>query len=98
MTLEELKAEAKKHGYKLTKEYKYEKLAPCTCGAKSPILSWNMEHKENFYRCRKCTFRANGAKTKYEARIKWNECVARVKALEYITSDIDTLIDTREGD
>ena len=34
MTLEELRAEAKKHGYKLIKDTPYVRLAPCVCGHK----------------------------------------------------------------
>ena len=104
MTLEELKAEAAKHGYKLTKEYKYEKLTPCTCGNKRIVAKMfydrvNGKIKTSYcHKCSKCGFVSEGAKTKYEAKAKWNECVARIKALEYITADIDTLIDTREGD
>jgi hypothetical protein len=96
MTLEELKAEAKKHGYKLTKEYKYIKLHSCICGNKHPTLEWDIAQKQRYYTCRKCKFRANGAKSKYEAIAKWNEFVEQVQALEYITSDIDTLIDARK--
>ena len=96
MTLEELKAEAKKHGYKLTKEYPYIRLAPCICGSKNRTLWYDYVEHKHFYGCNKCDFRTDGARTKHEAKLKWNECVERVKALEYITSDIDTMIDARE--
>ena len=97
MTLEELKAEAKKHGYKLTKEYPYIKLSPCVCGHKkiSAPMIYGGTKIPYFHRCNKCGFSSEPAKTKHEAKIKWNEIVERVKALEYVTADIDTLIDTR---
>ena len=98
MTLEELKAEAKKHGYKLTKEYPYIPLAPCVCGRRGGNMGFNWGNKAEYYyhKCYHCGFASQGAKTKHEAKLKWNECVERVKALEYITSDIDTLIDARK--
>lgn len=81
MTLEELKSEAKKHGYKLIKERPYIRLAHCVCGHKS-IGTWftyggepTMYHHE----CYKCGFTSEPAPTKYEARQKWNECVANAR-------------------
>lgn len=79
MTLEDLKAEAKKHGYKLTKEYPYISLLPCICGNKhisSPMV-YGPTKTPYFHRCGKCGFASEQAKTKYEARQKWNECVSR---------------------
>lgn len=98
MTLEELKAEAKKHGYKLVKERPYIRMSACVCGHKN-IAHWikfGGVSEPYFHQCRKCGLTSDPAKTKYEAKLKWNECVERVKALEYITSDIDTLIDARK--
>ena len=95
MTLEELRTEAKKHGYKLTKEYPYVRMIPCVCGSKSQTL-WGAPGHMHYYQCKKCGFSTGLVKTKYEAKLKWNECVKRVKALEYITSDIDTMIDARK--
>lgn len=96
MTLEELRTEAKKHGYKLTKEYKYISLLPCVCGHKTQRIGWTSSKTPYRYKCYKCGFASEPAKTKYEAKLKWNECVERVKALEYITADIDTLVDARK--
>lgn len=80
MTLEELKAEAKKHGYKLTKEYKYEKLEPCPCGNKRIVASMLCDTViPYFHRCNKCGFASEPARTKYEARHKWNELVENAK-------------------
>ena len=79
MTLEELKAEAKKHGYKLTKDYPYIKLAPCVCGHKSQHISWTSGKTPYYYKCYKCGLTAQFAKTKYEAKLKWNECVENAR-------------------
>lgn len=96
MTLEELKAEAKKQGYKLTKEYVPIRFKPCICGQGYAVKDFKQNPHAYFYRCSRCGFRAPEARTQREAKIKWNEFVERVKALEYITSDIDTLIDARK--
>ena len=69
-------------------------LSPCVCGHMGCGLYYKAEHY--YHKCFKCSFASEPAKTKYEAKLKWNECVERVKALEYITSDIDTLIDARK--
>ncbi len=82
MTLEELKAEAKKHGYKLTKEYPYISLAPCVCGHKrisAPMFYGIKTEAPYFHRCNKCGFASESAKTKYEAKLKWNECVENAR-------------------
>ena len=79
MTLEELKAEAKKHGYKLTKEYPYIKLAPCVCGHKGCGLyfNWGNKNEHYYHKCYRCGFASDGARTKHEAKLKWNECVSK---------------------
>ena len=81
MTLEELKAEAKKHGYKLTKEYPYIKLSPCVCGHKkiSAPMIYGGTKIPYFHRCNKCGFSSEPAKTKHEAKLKWNECVENAR-------------------
>lgn len=79
MTLEELKAEAKKHGYKLTKERPYIRLSHCICGHKS-ISQWIHFNGGGYsFGCRKCDFESPPCKTKYEARLKWNECVENAR-------------------
>lgn len=85
MTLEELKAEAKKHGYKLTKEYPYISLAPCVCGHKvngSYLIYGTKDGTSYFHKCYRCGFASEPAKTKYEAKLKWNECVENAKKEE----------------
>jgi hypothetical protein len=74
MTLEELKVEAKKHGYKLTKEYPYIRLVPCICGCNRRTMWFGFDNTY-VYRCNKCGFEGEKAKTKNEAKLKWNECV-----------------------
>lgn len=89
MTLEELKAEAKKHGYKLAKERPYIRMSTCICGHKN-IAHWIDCSEETstpyFHECRKCGLTSEPAKTKYEAKLKWNECVenARKEQCEYV--------------
>lgn len=81
MTLEELKAEAKKHGYKLTKEYPYIRMSACVCGHKN-IAHWikfGGVPTPYFHQCRKCGLTSEPAKTKYEAKLKWNECVENAR-------------------
>lgn len=81
MTLEELKAEAKKHGYKLTKEYPNTTLKPCICGSNRYMRMLGTHTK--YYKCIKCGFKADEAKYLYEAKLKWNECVANAKKEEH---------------
>lgn len=73
MTLEELKAEAKVHGYRLVKIQPHIKLMPCKCGRKL-IDTW-CGPDGIFYKCPKCEHRGEVGKTDREARIQWNESV-----------------------
>ena len=78
MTLEELKAEAKKHGYKLVKEYVPIKFEPCVCGKKGTAVKHiRLNPHEYYYKCNRCWFSADGARTQREAKLKWNECVSK---------------------
>ena len=83
MTLDELRAEAKKHGYKLTREYPYIRMAPCVCGHKNigSYSKWSNDRATApyFHKCYRCGFASESAKTKYEAKLKWNECVSKFK-------------------
>lgn len=81
MTLEELKAEAKKHGYKLTKEYPYVRFSPCVCGRTRRTMWFGQGHTY-YYKCVACGFRTEPMKTKHEAKLKWNECVENAKLKE----------------
>ena len=84
MTLEELRAEAKKHGYKLTKEYPYVRLSPCVCGHKriGSYMIYGGSKTPYFHKCYQCGFASEEARTKHEAKLKWNECVENAKFKE----------------
>ena len=77
MTLDELKREAKSHGYKLIPIVTYVKLAPCKCGRKRGAKQWFCTDGSGvtFYKCDYCGLEALGAKTEREARINWNKIV-----------------------
>jgi hypothetical protein len=82
LTLDELKREAKSHGYKLIPIVPYVKLEPCKCGRKRGAKQWFCTDGSNvtFYRCDYCGLEAPGAKTEREARINWNKMVAEVES------------------
>lgn len=76
MTLEELKIEAKKHGYRVIKDTSYISMLPCICGNKAISYGSNyISPTPYFHKCHKCGFKSQPTKTKYEARAKWNESV-----------------------
>lgn len=76
MTLEELKIEAKKYGYRVIKDTPYISMLPCICGNKAISYGSNyISPTPYFHKCRKCGFKSQPAKTKYETRAKWNESV-----------------------
>lgn len=76
MTFEELKAEAKRQGYKLMKKQENVsvRLLPCTCGVKRPT-KWYVIGDDNVgecYKCDKCGKRGKTGKNTREAKINWN--------------------------
>lgn len=71
MTIEEIKAEAKKHGYTLIKINKYEKLAPCKCGRKH-LTRWIKFEGGIQFECPICGATAPVGKNEREARHNWN--------------------------
>lgn len=75
MTLEELKVEAEKLGYTLTKKIKYEKIEPCICGCKRVNHILTFTPRGSYYRCSKCGLKGETANTQYQARINWNNKV-----------------------
>lgn len=80
MTLDELKIEAGKLGYKLVKNQPHIKLLPCTCGRKR-VREWydvgfNVSDRY-FYVCPRCEKKSSSAKTRREARIAWNEMIEK---------------------
>ena len=75
MTLEELKIEAEKYGYILTKKRKpLPKLLPCNCGRKRIDL-WYQTPRGYVYKCPICGRKGIGGLTKQEARENWNKKV-----------------------
>lgn len=70
MTLEELKAEAKKMGYKLVKDSPYERWNACTCGHNRRTL-WTTPNGYR-YVCNKCGRSVEG-RTQREAKKNWNK-------------------------
>lgn len=76
MTIEELKKEANKLGYNLTKKITYEKLEPCVCGEKRRIYQEiSLSPKGKYYCCSKCGFKGDSANSWYKARENWNRKV-----------------------
>ena len=74
MTLEELKAEAKKMGYKLIKDSPYERFLPCTCGCnkrESRFIPLSYHRGIVRYVCKKCGKAAEGVDEK-DAKHNWN--------------------------
>lgn len=74
MTLDELKVEAKKQGYRLTKIPERIVMLPCpVCGSKR-LHQW-FGPLGTFRKCFNCYFRGDSARTDNEAKKKWNEAV-----------------------
>ena len=73
MTYEELKAEAKRQGYKLIKDRPYVKFEPCTCGCNRRTTHYHYicGIRSVVYECNKCGKEAEGASER-EAKLNWN--------------------------
>ena len=81
MTLNELKVEAKKQGYRLTKIPERIIMLPCPiCGSKR-TAQW-FGPFGTFRKCYDCDFRGDSAKTYNEAKKKWNEAIIEYKGKE----------------
>ena len=80
MTLDELKAEAKMHGYKLIKDNPKPKLLRCTCGKKD-IGRWTRPSENDLcdyqwkMECRVCGKRSEWADSERKAIEMWNEMI-----------------------
>ena len=74
MTLDELKAEAKRQGYKLVKNTKLPKILPCVCGT-YPIEIHSRSLKKYCYECGKCLKPSLWGNTKLEGIENWNRMV-----------------------
>lgn len=72
MTVEELKAEADKLGYRLIKKPMYIKILPCVCGCKIHKYWHNAKTNESGVGCPKCE-RIIWGKDETEAKMNWNE-------------------------
>lgn len=82
MTYEELKLEAEKQGYTLTKKITYEKIKPCICGNKriySGIDEFTFFKGKfgRFYYCSKSRRKGEIAKYLYQAKRNWNEMIEK---------------------
>lgn len=77
MTLEELKTEADKLGYRLVKKPERITMLPCpVCGSKNTSEWYAMEFGRYIFRkCNGCHFRGDYEKTPTKAKKKWNEAV-----------------------
>ena len=81
MTFEELKAEASRQGYSLTKKITYEPLKKCVCG-KYPQQEININPNGKYYYCKHCGLVGDIAKSLYQARANWNKFVEQVKNID----------------
>ena len=75
MTLDELKVEAEKHGYKLIKKQESVKLLPCTCGC-NRRAEW-VYGRQVFYSCNRCGKKSPCSNTKIGAKRAWNEMIEK---------------------
>jgi hypothetical protein len=79
MTLENLKIEADKLGYKLVKKTTREPLLPCTCGVNSRSMWFcTNEGKKVFYVCNGCGKKVYG-KNQTDLRRNWNKTIKEVQ-------------------
>lgn len=74
MTLDELKAEAKRQGYKLIKDNHMPKFSLCICGSKHQAELSN-SRGQYCYECWKCGRSSAWGDTRYEAIENWNRMV-----------------------
>jgi hypothetical protein len=76
MTYEELKLEAEKQGYTLTKKITYEKMQKCICG-KYPYQEISIKPKGKYFRCANCGFKSEICRWNYQAIANWNKAVEK---------------------
>lgn len=75
MTINELRIEAEKLGYTLTKKIVYVKLKPCKCGYNRPTQEITINPKGSYFYCPKCGLKTQIGKHNYQARENWNKAV-----------------------
>ena len=72
MTLEELKAEAEKHGYMLTKKQPYTSFPTCSCNKRKGLPRYTTVGGY-FYECPICKKRSKPARLVRDAKANWND-------------------------
>lgn len=81
MTIEELKAEVKRHGYSLIKKQPYIALKKCPKCGKKPLIWFRSIDNKKKYMCDcdlcDCDRIIEWQKTERRARIVWNEAIER---------------------
>lgn len=81
MTLEELKIEANKLGYKLIKNNPMPKLKPCVCGCKQRT-EWSCHNPDGVrLECVKCGLSTPVVKTRREAINSWNDLIGHIETV-----------------
>lgn len=78
MTLEELRKEAKKLGYKLVKDTPKIEFVPCVCGA-NRRHRWVRAGGSMGFECQKCGRKSPFGKTEQEARLLWNQMIEELQ-------------------
>lgn len=78
MTFEELKAEASRQGYVLTKKINYERIQKSLCG-RHPQQEISIKPNGKYYYCKYCGLVGDIAKTLYQAKSNWNKAVEQAK-------------------
>lgn len=86
MTLEELRSEAKKQGYKLCKAQIHEKLLPCKCGYKRPQNKekyiWSTDTTTYYFQCPKCGKSSIPRENGRLAKAEWNQMINMENSLK----------------
>lgn len=77
MTLDELKAEVDKLGYKLIKKSVRIKMLPCICGCDKRTEWFDSSKRQTFYSCDGCGKKSPLAKTVNAAKQAWNEMIEK---------------------
>lgn len=92
MTYEELKLEAEKQGYTLTKKITYEKMQKCICG-KYPYQEISIRPKGKYFRCANCGLKSEIGRWNYQAIANWNKAVeiARIVTIDGYSYNINEI-------
>lgn len=82
MTLEELKAEADKLGYRLSKKSERVKFLPCVCGCNRRLHWFGHSYYEGTqisFECNNCGLKSPPGSSEQEARQKWNKMIKEMR-------------------